>query len=587
MKKFFLLISFSVFIVQLNAQNHDNIWLVGTGETIDTLGYSLGNTSFDFSDVNNPEIKRVPEIETYFLFTTSTMSDSSGQLQFYSNGQRIENAMHEIIENGDSISNNLQLYEHGYAAFQSMFCLPHPSRKDSYGLFQSVFEGIDTDPSYVYAAVTSLYYNEIDMQANNGAGEVVIRKQLLLADTFEVDKLTAVKHANGGDWWILIRKLQSNVVYRILYGTEGVTSIDTQHVVLTAPLLTNKGQAVFSPDGTKYVTLNFAGEAINDDVWVYFYDFDRCTGLLSNQKEWYYSDFCWAGGAAISPNSRFAYVSTSERIYQFDLWEDEPTSTYIEYRDGFGEPYPLTFGTLQLAPDGKIYGGAGISTNQFMDVIHQPNKKGEVCQIEQHGIKLPALYNNGIPTFPNYRLGPLDGSPCDTLGLNNMPIAKYRYEQDTLDYLQVEFTDLSYYEPVEWHWDFGDNTTSQDTSPVHVFPQSGTYEVCLTVSNVNGENTFCRTLSLGTVSSSGEAEMVNVNVFPNPCREGVNVILSDYLPRDAKVVLYDAVGQSHKAQVLQTGWNILRLDGLQKGLYFYEIWEGDVLLDSGKLVKVE
>ncbi|MEZ4954086.1 MAG: PKD domain-containing protein [Saprospiraceae bacterium] len=155
-----------------------------------------------------------------------------------------------------------------------------------------------------------------------------------------------------------------------------------------------------------------------------------------------------------------------------------------------------------------------------------------------------------------------------------MPVAKFRYEQDTLDYLQVEFTDLSYYEPTEWSWDFGDNTTSQDTSPVHVFPQSGTYEVCLTVSNVNGEHTFCRTLSLGTVSSSEEAELVTITAFPNPCREGVNIILNDYLPRDAKVVLYDAVGQRQKEQSVQTGWNTVRLDGLPTGIYFYEIWEG-------------
>ena len=156
-----------------------------------------------------------------------------------------------------------------------------------------------------------------------------------------------------------------------------------------------------------------------------------------------------------------------------------------------------------------------------------------------------------------------------------------------MDFRKVEFTDLSYYEPAEWHWDFGDNTTSQETDPVHVFPQSGTYEVCLTVSNVNGENTFCRTLSLGTVSTSVEAQAVDINVFPNPCREGVNVIISEYLPRDAKVVLYDAVGQRHKVQSVQTGWNTLRLDGLRAGIYLYEIWEQDVLLKTGKLVKVE
>ncbi|MEZ4934789.1 MAG: T9SS type A sorting domain-containing protein [Saprospiraceae bacterium] len=44
--------------------------------------------------------------------------------------------------------------------------------------------------------------------------------------------------------------------------------------------------------------------------------------------------------------------------------------------------------------------------------------------------------------------------------------------------------------------------------------------------------------------------------------------------KDAKVVLYDAIGQRQKVQSVQTGWNTVRLDGLPTGIYFYEIWEG-------------
>ncbi|MBK8966601.1 MAG: hypothetical protein IPM36_07930 [Lewinellaceae bacterium] len=59
-----------------------------------------------------------------------------------------------------------------------------------------------------------------------------------------------------------------------------------------------------------------------------------------------------------------------------------------------------------------------------------------------------------MPNFPNYRLGPLDGSPCDTLGLDNLPAAHFRWEfWDTLTPLNVSFTDLSIYEPATWQWD--------------------------------------------------------------------------------------------------------------------------------------
>jgi hypothetical protein len=224
---------------------------------------------------------------------------------------------------------------------------------------------------------------------------------------------------------------------------------------------------------------------------------------------------------------------------------------------------------------------------RYLHVINNPDLPCPACNIEQHGVHLPTYNAASLPNFPNYRLGPLDGSPCDSLGIDNVPVAKYRYEQDSSDYLTVAFTDLSYYEPAEWLWDFGDGSTSQDTSPVHNFPDPGTYEVCLSVSNVNGSNTYCRTLQLGTVATGEAAPEVAITVFPNPCREGTNVILSDYLPKNASITLYDATGRPALHQPLLTGWNSLDLSHTAPGLYFYEIMEEGKRLKSGKLVRVE
>ena len=89
---------------------------------------------------------------------------------------------------------------------------------------------------------------------------------------------------------------------------------------------------------------------------------------------------------------------------------------------------------------------------------------------------------------------------------------------DTADYLRVRFTDLSYYRPETWQWDFGDGATFEGRKPYwHTFPKSGTYEVCLTVSNENGSDTLCRTLVLGT-SATGDVQPKEnlVDVFPTP-----------------------------------------------------------------------
>ncbi|MCB9338876.1 MAG: PKD domain-containing protein [Lewinellaceae bacterium] len=243
---------------------------------------------------------------------------------------------------------------------------------------------------------------------------------------------------------------------------------------------------------------------------------------------------------------------------------------------------------MQSGPDGRIY----INTTNSNNVLHyidQPNKKGEACKVVQHGFQMPFIQYFGIPHFPHYRLGPLDGSPCDTLSLDNHPVAKYRCHQDTSDYLTVEFTDLSTYAPTAWAWDFGDGSTSQDTSPVHTFPGGGTYEVCLTVSNPYSSDTFCKVLQLGPSATEGRpVPQVEVSVFPNPAQSFTNVRLGgDYLPRNARLTLYAATGHLVHSQHVTAGWGVVPLEGLASGIYFWEVRDEGRLMESGKLVRVE
>jgi len=531
---------------------------------------------------NTPEVYLQPR-PMDLSQTNASICDKEGNLLFYTNGIYIANAQHETMVNGDSINPGIwtSSYPSGLPVSQGALILPIPESNTKYMLIHGLLDVIPgLGPIY-----SNIYYSVIDMSLDNGLGAVTQKNIEILAGELHSGKITAVRHADGRDWWILIPEHDSNRYHRILLTSNGIELIQSQE--LGEPVISGIGQSVFSPDGSKYV--RYDGVSISNGNYMNFYDFDRCSGLLSNQVQLTVVDSSWGVGVAISPNSRFAYFSSFRYVYQYDLWaQDIPGSLdTVAIYDGYVSPWPFasTFYLSQLGPDGKIYINTRDAGN-VIHVIHAPDKKGEACNIEQHAIQLPTLNSFSIPNYPFFNLGPLDGSSCDFLGIDNLPKAKFRYEQDTIDYLTVGFTDLSYYEPATWQWDFGDNITSQDTSPVHTFMQDGTYEVCLTVSNQYGEDTFCRTLQLGTVGTGEEAPQVGVNVFPNPAREGVNITFTDYLPRDAKVVLYDAIGQRQKVQPLHTGWNTLLLAGLQKGLYFYEIREGDVLLKSGKLVKM-
>ncbi|MEO1259584.1 MAG: PKD domain-containing protein [Bacteroidota bacterium] len=555
-------------------QKNDHNWMFGYGLPGNPL---FGVNIMNFGEPSSPTIEHIPEISFFFMESVVSMSDHEGDLLFYTNGVVIEDISFDTMQNGQAITNADGI---GSLIPQGALALPVPEDEGQYLLLHE--ERTFDDELSIVAFETE--YSIIDMEGNNGLGEVTVKKQTILSDTLEDGKLQAVRHANGRDWWVLKRKEFVSSYYKMLLSPEGLSVVDSQQI--GEPLRTGLGQAVFSPDGKYYVQFNSISQS--EGAFIDIYEFVRCSGELHEIERIHYDENASSGGAAFSPNSRFLYISFHSKIYQFDLWADniEASRETVAVYDGAVDPLPTRFYLCQLAPDGKIY--ISVPNGVFsLHVIHFPDKKGLACQVEQRGVELPTFNATSMPNFPNYRLGPLDGSPCDTLGLDNIPVAKYRYEQDSTEYLQVEFTDLSYYEPAEWSWDFGDNTVSQDTSPVHTFPQDGAYEVCLTVSNNNGQHTHCRILELGTVSSFEEIGKADITVFPNPCREGVNIIVGDYLPRDANVVLYNSMGQRQIIQSVQTGWNTLQLDDLRLGFYFYEIWEGNVLLDSGKLVKVE
>lgn len=257
-------------------------------------------------------------------------------------------------------------------------------------------------------------------------------------------------------------------------------------------------------------------------------------------------------------------------LYQYDLWAEdiEATRTLVAEYDGHLDPFPTTFFLGQLAPDGKIY----IASNNgvtSLHVIHNPDADCPDCRIE-----LPTFNSFSIPNQPNYRLGPIDGSPCDTLGIDNIPLARWRYEQDTLEPFQVQFYTLSDYEPTEWLWDFGDGSTSTDTLPQHTFPGYGTYEVCLTVTNANGSGTQCKELEFTMPNSTAEAEQeaIAATAFPNPFRERFSLSLrAGWLPVDAWVEVYDAVGRRVRRQPLRAGVNGVELAGQAGGVYVWRV----------------
>jgi PKD domain len=535
--KFLLLFPIlSLFILNVSAQRYDNFWLFGYNSTVPDSVW--GGTNIDFT--YEPPLVFQEDRDMNLDATVASLCDSLGNLLCYTNGIYIANATHEIMQNGNGLNPGPIADNHaesGYSVVFSEFFLLAPGNPGTYYLFHLK---LDYHPVLVLAR-TTLYRTTIDMSQDNGLGGVTEKNFELLTDG-NFGTLNAVKHANGRDWWILLSEKKTNRYYRFLLSSIGLEGPFEQVISPLNDVNNINGSIVFSPDGSKLIRYEVANK-------IYVHNFNRCTGLLELVETIPIPGTTLGGGVSISPNSRFLYVTSTTEVYQFDLWADNigATKKVVAVYDGYADPFSTTFFLMQLGPDGKIY----LNTNngsRVLHVINQPNKEGDSCYLVQHGVMLPTRNRFTSPHFPNYRLGPIDGSSCDTLGFDNHPLAGWRY--DTIG-LTTIFTDNSFYEPTQWNWDFGDGIIGEEVSPVHTYDAPGTYEVCLTVSNQYDSDTLCKPVTVdGTTPVDEMAETNRFKIYPNPAPEKATIEYETGSALDARLVLFDMYGQQLNSALL-------------------------------------
>ena len=403
----------------LLAQKHDYTWL--TGYTLNDSIQGYGGTRIDFN--NTPaQITFFNLPDGFDLGSACIMSDEKGQLLFYSNGCRIINHAHQTMENGDNLSPGLQHESWCNTGFPSTYfynpgivAVPFPEHAGKYILFHS-----GLDPSPISPKITC-HYSVIDMNANGGLGKVIMKNQYLAGPDSIRRIVTAVRHGNGRDWWIVMSHFNTNLFYLFSVTPMGVKG----------PFLRDKRETwikgqdwgepnVFSPDGTKFLRLTSGKPAAS-----LLFDFDRCTGEFSNPMRFDIPeakdsamDSPWA---AFAPNGRYFYLQINGReLYQFDAKAPNLTQSKVKVGvfDGYTENGLYTaFNSLSTAPDGKIYMSTGDGT-RYLHIIHSPDSAGLKCDFRQRDLKLPTRVLSYIPVFPNFRLYDQHNSPCDTLNIN-------------------------------------------------------------------------------------------------------------------------------------------------------------------------
>lgn len=391
------------------AQNRNSVWCFGDSAGID---FSSGvpipiNTSLDSRG------------------SCASISDTSGNLLFYTaydptvlisgtDPVKAYNFNHVVMLNGDSMK--------GGGWYNEIIIIPYPGAFSFYYIF---YLGVTFD--------YGLYYSILDMNANGGLGAIV-QKNIQLQTFAQVDCLNAIKHGNGRDWWIIFRKSDvpngssNNDWYTYLINPDSVQNFSIQSI--GSLNRTDLGQISFSPIGDKIVFSNLTG-------LVELFDFDRCTGLLSNpvtvEPDAGTPPYPFNWSCAFSPDESKLYVTANADtsfLYQYNLNAPNITASKVTL---WSLNYPSNAcGELKLAPDNKIYLSNWYNNgiifpypypdsiynmyNMNLSVINQPDSLDAACDFQPYSFYLGGKRTYlGLPNNPDYELGALAGSPCDSL----------------------------------------------------------------------------------------------------------------------------------------------------------------------------
>lgn len=404
---FSLVFLFSIFALH-GQSKYDYHWTIGYDTSLLDPGGDVILMDFNASPVSVQTLKTVDKFSSGF--STSTMSDAEGNLIFYTNGCYVVNAMHEKMENGDSINPGInQQYCCPYGGscnFGGAISIPWPDSPQLYLLFVNDYAA-NLFPDG--GAPLHLYFNVIDMGKAGGLGAVTLKNQVAIDDTMSTNSIEACRHANGRDWWVLIPKSRSNCYFLVPVTPEGVGIPKLVCTGIPFNKFEDSGQSCFSPDGKKFVRFN-------KDVGVHIYDFDNAEGILSNETRFDINDLgSYAVGAAISPNSRYLYVSGFNKLLQYDLEAQDIASSrlLLAVPDNLPDPFvPSAFAFSALAPDGKIY-ISSVSTHTSLHVINRPDCLGLYSLPERRGLSLTSWNYSTIPNMPHFRNEP-SSYPCDS-----------------------------------------------------------------------------------------------------------------------------------------------------------------------------
>lgn len=387
----------------------------------------------------------------------ASAADEFGNLLFYTSGDTVWDANHNVMQNGTGLLGN------GIAGSgaQSAYIVPRPNSATEFYLFtiRSYFGG--------------MHYSKIDMTLNGGLGGVVVGEKNvpLVGPTPEI--MTSARKPNNLDYWMITLKTGTDTAYAYEITSAGIN---------LNPVKSSTGVFVDTSERVGYMRISqqsdrfavvfqnlYSGQTLYDKINIY--SFNNATGQIAY-------DFGISPSTAINNNYGIEFSPDGSRIYcqsvtQADLRQYNLNAGSLAAINASEELVGVGYsanggGALQLGPDGVIY--AARNADQWLAAVLFPNALGTACGYNHDGVSLDTRFSIwGLPQFPPFFIqGEVSLNP-GCVGDTN-------------------FFNSSYINVDSIRWNFGDPASgSANTSilnnPTHVYSDSGTYVVTVIAFN--------------------------------------------------------------------------------------------------------
>jgi gliding motility-associated-like protein len=393
---------------------------------------------------------------------SASISDHQGNLLCYSDGNNVYNKRHQLVENGSGLAGNT-------SSTQGVLLIPQPGNDSLIYVF--------TIGAVEELLENGFKYSILNSKANNGQGKIISKNNLLLDETYE--RISAVRHCNRQDVWIVVRRNNSDLYYAYLLTAAGMQPnpvISASGFVVNGDIRYNIGGMKFSGTGDRLATA--FGYGLNK---VELLQFNNRTGQFSNgivfsaEHITQQVGFPGAYGIEFSPDGRFLYVNAyldifSSFIYQFDATVPVASAIIASRYIAHAETSGSGAGALQVGPDGKIY--AAFRGKPSLTVIANPNAAGAACLVQPDFVSLD----------PSGQRRCSAGLPIFDQGYFDPTVINYDFTRTGNCSSLTQLFQINRITGIDSvRWQFGDNQTSTAFQPQHTFAAPGLYDIALTI----------------------------------------------------------------------------------------------------------